>query len=307
MSAPRTAGGSRAEARAAWWLLSPALLAIGLFFALPLVAALFLSLTDFDLYGIADLGTVRFVGLGNYTDLLGDPRFWRAVRNTLLFALLGGPATIAASLVGAVLVDSKLARAKSLFRTLYFAPVVTTLVAAAVVWRAFLHPTYGPVNRILTAVGLPAIDWLGNPRWATLAIVSLSVWRTFGYCLVIFVAGLQSISPSLYEAARLEGAGAWRMTVDITLPLLKPTTFFVAVITGVGLFQIFAEPYVITRGGPLESTTSLALMMYEQGFRWWSLGRAAAIAFLLFVLILAASGLQMALRRFSDGSLGGRS
>ena len=299
MSAPRTVGGSSAEARAAWWLLSPALAAIGLFFAVPLFAALFLSLTDFDLYGIADLGTVRFVGLGNYADLLADARFWRAVRNTLVFALLGGPATIAAALFGAILVDSKLARAKGFFRTVYFAPVVTTLVAAAVVWRAFLHPTYGPVNRILGFLGLPAIDWLGDPRWATLAIVSLSVWRTFGYCLVIFVAGLQSIPPSLYEAARLEGAGAWRLLTEITLPLLRPTTFFVAVITGVGLFQIFAEPYVITRGGPLEATTSLALLMYEQGFRWWSLGRAAAIAFLLFVLILAASALQVALRRLS--------
>lgn len=299
MSAPRTVGGSSAEARAAWWLLSPALAAIGLFFAVPLFAALFLSLTDFDLYGIADLGTVRFVGLGNYADLLADARFWRAVRNTLVFALLGGPATIAAALFGAILVDSKLARAKGFFRTVYFAPVVTTLVAAAVVWRAFLHPTYGPVNRILGFLGLPAIDWLGDPRWATLAIVSLSVWRTFGYCLVIFVAGLQSIPPSLYEAARLEGAGACRLMTDITLPLLRPTTFFVAVITGVGLFQIFAEPYVITRGGPLEATTSLALLMYEQGFRWWSLGRAAAIAFLLFVLILAASALQVALRRLS--------
>ena len=299
MSAPRTVGGSSAEARAAWWLLSPALAAIGLFFAVPLFAALFLSLTDFDLYGIADLGTVRFVGLGNYADLLADARFWRAVRNTLVFALLGGPATIAAALFGAILVDSKLARAKGFFRIVYFAPVVTTLVAAAVVWRAFLHPTYGPVNRILGFLGLPAIDWLGDPRWATLAIVSLSVWRTFGYCLVIFVAGLQSIPPSLYEAARLEGAGAWRLLTEITLPLLRPTTFFVAVITGVGLFQIFAEPYVITRGGPLEATTSLALLMYEQGFRWWSLGRAAAIAFLLFVLILAASALQVALRRLS--------
>jgi multiple sugar transport system permease protein len=290
-------GGSSAEARAAWWLLSPALAAIGLFFAVPLLAALFLSLTDFDLYGIADLGTVRFVGLGNYTDLLADPRFWRAVRNTLVFAILGGPLTIAAALFGAVLVDSKLARFRGFFRTVYFAPVVTTLVAAAVVWRAFLHPTFGPVNRILSAVGIHGIDWLGDPRWATLAIVSLSVWRTFGYCLVIFVAGLQSIPVSLYEAARLEGAGTWRLTMDITLPLLRPTTFFVAVITSVGLFQIFAEPYVITRGGPLEATTSLALMMYDQGFRWWSLGRAAAIAFLLFILILAASAIQLALRK----------
>ena len=295
MSAPRTVGGWSAEARAAWWLLSPALAAIGLFFAVPLFAALFLSLTDFDLYGIADLGTVRFVGLGNSADLLADARFWRAVRNTLVFALLGGPATIAAALFGAILVDSKLARAKGFFRTVYFAPVVTTLVAAAVVWRAFLHPTYGPVNRIFTFLGLPAIDWLGDPRWATLAIVSLSVWRTFGYCLVIFVAGLQSIPPSLYEAARLDGAGPVQSFFYVTVPLLKPITLYVSVVTLVAGFNVYGQAFVLAsdaQGAPGNLVRVLVLDMLENAFRNYRVGYAAAEAVVLLLVVLVLTAIQ---------------
>ncbi len=289
--------GSPAERRAAWLLLSPALGAILLFFAVPLVAALFLSLTDFDIYALADAANARFVGLENYLRLLRDPLFWRVIRNTLVFVVIGVPLTLAAALGGALLVNSKLARLRGFFRTVYFSPMVTTLVAVAVVWRYLYHPRFGLINQMLGMIGLPAIDWLGNPAWATVAITVLAVWRSFGYGLVIYVAGLQAIPDSLYEAAQLDGAGPWRQLRDITLPLVMPTTLFVAVLTTVSLFQIFAEPYVMTRGGPLYATTSITLLMYEQGFRWWSLGSAAAIAFVLFALIIAASALQVGLRR----------
>ena len=289
--------GSPVERRAAWVLLSPALGAIVLFFAVPLVTALFLSLTDFDIYALADIGNARFVGLENYTRLLRDPLFWKVLRNTLVFVVIGVPLTLAAALGGALLVNSKLARLRGLYRTVFFSPVVTTLVAVAVVWRYLYHPRYGLINQMLGLIGLPAIDWLGNPAWATVAITLLAVWRSFGYGLVIYVAGLQAIPESLYEASQLDGAGPWRQLRDITLPLLMPTTLFVAVLTTVSLFQIFAEPYVMTRGGPLYATTSITLLMYEQGFRWWNLGAAAAIAFVLFALIIAATGLQVALRR----------
>jgi multiple sugar transport system permease protein len=285
------------EKRAAWLLLSPALGAILLFFALPLVAALFLSLTDFDIYSLADLGNARFVGLGNYARLLRDPLFWRVLRNTVVFVVVGVPLTIGIALGGALLVNSKLARLPGVFRTIFYAPVVTTLVAVAVVFRYLYHPRYGLINQALGLLGLPAIDWLGNPAWATVAITLLAVWRSFGYALVIYVAGLQTIPESLYEAAQLDGAGPWRQLKDITLPLLLPTTLFVAVLTTVSLFQIFAEPYVMTRGGPLYATTSITLLMYQQGFRWWSLGSAAAVAFVLFAMIIAATGLQVLLRR----------
>jgi multiple sugar transport system permease protein len=289
--------GSTAEKRAAWLLLSPALGAILLFFAVPLVAALFLSLTDFDIYALADIGNARFVGAGNYTRLLRDPLFWRVLRNTLVFVAVGVPLTLASALGGALLVHSKLARLRGLYRTVFFSPVVTTLVAVAVVWRYLYHPRYGLINQALGAVGLPAIDWLGNPGWATVAITLLAVWRSFGQGLIIYVAGLQAIPESLYEAAQLDGAGPWRQLRDITLPLLMPTSLFVAVITTVTLFQIFAEPYVMTRGGPLYATTSITLLMYEQGFRWWNLGAAAAVAFVLFALIIVATGVPAALRR----------
>jgi len=288
--------GSPKERRAAWMLLSPAMGAIFLFFAVPLVAALFLSLTDFDIYALADWRNARFVGGENYLRLLRDPLFWKVLRNTLVFVVIGVPLTLAASLGGALLVHSKLARFRGVFRTVFFAPVVTTLVAVAVVWRYLYHPRYGLINQMLGLIGLPAIDWLGDPTWATVAITVLAVWRSFGYGLVIYVVGLQAIPESLYEAAQLDGAGAWRQLRNITLPLLMPTTLFVGVITTVGLFQIFAEPYVMTRGGPLYATTSITLLMYQQGFRWWSLGSAAAIAFVLFALIIVASGLQVLFR-----------
>lgn len=290
--------GLPAEKRAAWFLLSPALGAILLFFALPLVAALLLSLTDFDIYALADVKNARIVGLENYTRLLQDPLFWKVLRNTLVFVALGVPLTLAASLGGALLVHSKLARLRGLFRTIFYAPVVTTLVAVAVVFRYLYHPRYGLINQMLGLIGLPPIDWLGDPAWATVAITLLAVWRSFGYGLVIYVVGLQAISQSLYEAAQLDGAGPWRQLRDITLPLLIPTSLFVGVITTVGLFQIFAEPYVMTRGGPLYATTSITLLMYQQGFRWWSLGTAAAIAFVLFAMIIAATGLQVAFRKW---------
>lgn len=289
--------GRPAERRAAWYLLSPALGAIVLFFAVPLIAALFLSLTDFDIYALADPGNARFVGLQNYLRLLQDPLFWKVLRNTLVFVAVGVPLTLAASLGGALLVHSKLARLRGLFRTIFFAPVVTTLVAVAVVFRYLYHPRYGLINQMLGLVGLPPVDWLGDPAWATVAITLLAVWRSFGYGLVIYVVGLQAIPVSLYEAAELDGAGPWRQLRDITLPLMVPTTLFVGVLTTVGLFQIFAEPYVMTRGGPLYATTSITLLMYQQGFRWWNLGNAAAIAFVLFAMIIAATGLQVLLRR----------
>ncbi|HEV2856349.1 MAG TPA: sugar ABC transporter permease [Thermoanaerobaculia bacterium] len=277
-------------------LLSPAMGAIALFFALPLIAALLLSLTDFDIYALADLRNLRLIGGENYLRLLRDPLFWKVLRNTLVFVVIGVPLSLAVALGGALLVHSRLARFRGLFRTIYFAPVVTTLVAVSVVFRYLYHPRYGMINQFLGLIGLPPIDWLGDPAWATVAITLLAVWRSFGQNLLIYVVGLQAIPETLYEAAQLDGAGTWRQLRDITLPLLKPTSLFVAVITTVNLFQIFAEPYVMTRGGPLYATTSITLLMYQQGFRWWNLGNAAAIAFVLFALIIAATGLQALLR-----------
>jgi multiple sugar transport system permease protein len=237
------------------------------------------------------------VGGRNYAETLRDPEFWNAVRNTAYFVLVGGPLSMLASLGAALLLNARLLRAKGVFRTVYFAPVVTTLVAVAIVWRYLYHPRYGFLNYALGAVGIGPVDWLGDPRWSMPAIILLAVWKNFGYNMLILTAGLQSIPDELYEAAQVDGAGAWRRFLHITLPGLAPTLLFAGVITMIGYFQLFSEPYVMTQGGPLRSTTSVMLLMYEEGFRWWRMGRASAIAFLLFAIVLAGTLLQLRLRR----------
>jgi multiple sugar transport system permease protein len=263
------------------------LAAIAVFFVLPVAAALGLSLTDFDIYAVADLANLRFVGLANYGRLLADTSFWNALGNTLTFAAVGGTLSVATSLGGALLLEAPLARARGFFRTVYFLPVVTTLVAVAIVWRFLYHPRIGLLNRVLESAGLPAVDWLGDPAWAMPAIIGLAIWKNFGWNLVIFAAGLQAIPERLYEAARLDGASGWQQLRHVTLPLLLPTTSFVVLMTAIGSLQVFAEPYVMTQGGPGDATRSLVLLMYEQGFRWWNLGHAAAIAFVLFAIVAA--------------------
>jgi multiple sugar transport system permease protein len=285
------------QGRAAWLFLTPALVVLGATFFLPIVASLVLSFTDFDIYAVARLDNVQIVGPRNYVTLLSSPLFWLALRNTLYFVLVGGPLSLLAALGAALLVNARLARFKGFFRTIYFAPFVTTLVAVAIVWRYLYHPTYGLLNYALGGLGIGPVDWLGSTRWAMPAIIVMAVWKSFGYNMLILIAGLQAIPDELYEAAVLDGAGAWRRFRHVTLPMLAPTMVFVGLVTMIGYFQVFAEPYVMTQGGPLRSTTTMVLLMYEEGFRWWRMGYAAAIAFVLFVLILAGMLLQRALRR----------
>lgn len=281
-------------------LVSPALLAIAAFFFLPVLAALALSITDFDIYALADPANLRVVGLDNYARLLRDPAFRAALGNTAYFVLLAAPLSIAVSLGAALLVNARLARFPALYRTVFFLPVVVTLVAAAVVWRYLYQPRFGLLNRGLALVGVAPVDWLGDPAWAMPAIVLMTVWKNFGFNMVIFLAGLNAIPPRLYEAASLDGAGTRATFLHVTLPMLAPTTTFVALMTVIGDFQLFAEPYVMTQGGPGSSTVSVVLLMYREGFRWWNLGYAAATAFALFAIVLALSGLGLLLRRRGD-------
>ncbi len=283
---------------AGWMFAAPALTVIGLFFGLPVVAALALSLTDFDIYALADLHNLRFVGLDNYLGLLQNPLFWKTLGNTLYFVVVGVPLSVALSLGAALLLHSKLGRLKPFFRTAFFAPVVTTVVAVAVIWRYLFHTRYGLVNWGLSSLGIDAIDWLGDPHWAMPTIILFAVWKNFGYNMIIFLAGLQSIPEDLYEAARIDGAGTWKQFRHVTLPMLGPVLLLVSILTMAGYFQLFAEPYVMTQGGPLESTKSVLYLMYEEGFKWWNLGNASAVAFLLFVLMVATtSGLLWFARR----------
>ena len=287
------------SARLAGWLFAgPALLVIALFFGVPVLAALALSVTDFDIYALADIGNLRFVGLGNYIALLQNPLFWKALGNTFYFVLIGAPLSIAASLGAALLLHAKVARARPFFRTALFAPVVTTVVAVAVIWRYLFHERYGLVNATLGGIGLPTPDWLGNPVWAMPTIILFAVWKNFGYNMIIFLAGLQAIPEDLYEAARIDGASGWRQFRHVTLPMLGPVLLLVGILTMAGYFQLFAEPYVMTQGGPLQSTVSVLYLMYEEGFKWWNLGNASAVAFLLFVIMTSiTSGLLWLARK----------
>jgi len=286
-----------AEHRAGWLFVAPALSLITVFFAVPALLAFLLSFTDFDIYSLGHPEVTRFVGLANYRTLWNNADFWTALRNTLYYVAVGGPLSVVVSLAAAVMVNGKLTRWKPFFRSAMFAPWVTTIVAVALVWRYLYHPQYGPINAGLGLIGIGPIDWLGSTRWAMPAIILMSVWKNFGYNMLVFLAGLQTIPEELYEAAALDGATAWQRFRHITVPQLGPTFVFVGVVTMIAAFQIFSEPYVMTQGGPLKSTTTLVLFMYEQGFRWWRLGLGAAVAVVLFLLTLAGTLLQLKLRR----------
>lgn len=283
--------------RAAWLFITPAMIVLGLFFLLPVIAALVLSVTDYDLYALADIRNLRFVALQNYWSLLQRPLFWSALGHTVYFVVVGVPLSLMASLGAAMLLNSPLARFKPFFRTALFAPVVTTVVAVAVIWRYLFNTKYGLINYVLDNIGLPTVDWLGDPHWAMPTIILFAVWKNFGYNMIIFMAGLQAIPGDLYEAAHIDGASAMAQFRHITLPMLKPTMVMVSILTVSGYFQLFAEPYVMTEGGPLQSTTSVLYLMYEEGFKWWNLGSASAVAFILFVIMFAVTAAMLRLSK----------
>ncbi len=282
----------RRGSKAGWAFAGPALAMLTLFFFVPVLLAFLLSLTDFDLYALADAADLRFIGFGNYGDLLQTPLFWKALGNTFYFVIVGVPLSIGLSLGAAMLLNGVASSLVGFFRTALFAPVVTTLVAVAVIWNYLLHTRYGMLNYGLEALGIDPVDWLGDPNWAMPAIILFAVWKNFGYNMVILLAGLQTIPNDLYEAARIDGANGWDRFRHVTLPGLGPMLLLVSVLTMAGYFQLFAEPYVMTQGGPVESTVSVLYFMYEQGFKWWNLGFASAVAFILFVIMFVLTAIQ---------------
>jgi multiple sugar transport system permease protein len=285
------------KSTAAYFFLAPAILSILIFFFIPVIAAFVISFTDFDIYALGDLNTVRFIGFKNYQRLLDDPLFWQALKNTSYYVVLATPLTITVSLGAAILLNSKLVKYKAIFRLSYFIPYVTTLVAVAIVWRFIYHPKFGILNYFLSFLGIDFVDLLGDPNLAMPAIVFMSVWKNFGYYMIIFIVGLQNIPEDLYEAASMEGAGFWQQFNSITLPMLAPTTLLISIITIAGYFQIFAEPYIMTQGGPLNSTLTIVGYMYQEGFRWWNMGYSASIAFVLFIIILIVTLIQFRIQK----------
>ncbi|WP_242096420.1 sugar ABC transporter permease [Sphingomonas sp. CROZ-RG-20F-R02-07] len=285
------------QARAGLAFALPVLVATLLFLVVPTLGALLLSVTDFDIYALADLHDLRFVGMGNYAELLRTPLFWRAVGNTALFAAIGVPASIGTSLVAALLLGSATLRWKPLWRLLLFAPYVTTLVATALVWRYVLDTQAGLLNYALSLVGIAPVDWLGDPRTSIPATLIFVVWKVFGYNMLVFAAALAVVPQDLHEAASLDGAGALARFRHVTLPAIGPALLLASVLSIANFLQIFAEPYVMTQGGPAQSTETILFFMFDQGFTWWNLGMASAVAVLLFVVTLALTAVQTALGR----------
>ena len=212
------------------------------------------------------------------------------------------PLSIGVSLGAALLLNSSVARFIGFYRVALFAPVVTTLVAVAVVWRYLLHTRYGLLNHALNNIGIASIDWLGDPHWAMPSIVLLSVWKNFGYNMIILLAGLQAIPKDIYEAARIDGATRLQQLRYVTLPSLAPMLLMVSILTMAGHFQLFAEPYVMTQGGPAQRTVTVLYFMYEEGFKWWNLGSASAVAFVLFASMFAITLLQLRVARHSEST-----
>ena len=287
----------RAEGCAGWMMTAPALTAIGLFFVLPALASLLLSFTDFDIYALANLNNLRFIGLDNYQRLITNPLFWQAMGNTMWFVAFGVPLVVAASLAAALLVNAKTLRWRAVWRVALFAPFVTTLVATAVVWNYLPHTRYGLINYALGLIGVAPVDWLGNPSTALPAILLFVAWKSFGYNMIIFLAALQAVPRDLEDAARVDGAGAWMRFRHVTLPAIAPTVLLVAILTVAGMFQLFAEPYVMTQGGPARSTVTVLYFMFEEGFKWWNLGSGAAVAFILFLCISVVTLVQLKVAR----------
>jgi multiple sugar transport system permease protein len=281
-----------------WSFAAPFTVLFLVFALLPVLASLAMSLTDMRATDLRHPLSVNFVGLANYTRLFGDDQFLRAALNTVVFVFVGVPLTVLVALAAANGLNSGLIRFRGLFRVGFYLPVVTSIVAIAVVWRFLLDPQAGLIDNLLSLAGIKGPNWLGDPHLSLGSIIVMAVWRNFGALMVIFLAALQGIPADLYEASTLDGAGRWQQFRRITVPLLRPALLFGAVITGIGYLQLFEEPLVMTQGGPLSSTLSVSYDIYNQ-FGFGNYGYASAAAYVLFVAIVALSALQFRL-------LGGR-
>ena len=275
------------EVLSAYLFLSPSLAVFSLFMYFPMLYALYLSLHRWR------LGKVNstFVGLHNYQVLITSAEFWEVLRNSFYYALGSIPLNMAIALAIALLLNRKL-RGMAIFRTAYFLPTITSTAAMAVIWLWIYHPDFGLANWLLDLIGLPRLRWLSDPRWAMPALIIMGIWKGLGYNIVIYLAGLQNIPQHLYEAARIDGADSWACFRHITWPLLTPTTFFILIIAVINSLKAFAQMHIMTEGGPLNSTTVIVYYLYQQGFKFFNLGYASAVACILFAILLILTLLQ---------------
>jgi multiple sugar transport system permease protein len=272
--------------------LLPTIMGLLLFSAGAVAASFLMSFTQWDIISSPD-----WVWFDNYAGLWHSDLFWEVFRNTFYFVGLAVPVSVVASLALALLVNTGL-RGITLFRTAYFLPVVSSMIAIALVWSWIFNPEYGLLNYLLRIFfGIQGPAWLDDTAWALPAMVIVTVWKGLGSSMIIFLAGLQNIPVDLYHAATIDGAGRWRRFRNITLPMLSPTTFFVLVITLINAFQVFEQTYVLTKGGPANSTLTLSYYIYQNAFQFFQMGKAAAVSYVLFAIVFSVTLVQFKVQK----------
>lgn len=280
------------ETLEAYLLILPTLLGLIVFTAGPILAALYFSFTSWNL-----LSPPKWQGLQNYYDLFtDDPLFWTTLKNTAYYVVGVVPTGTVLALLLAMGLNQKI-RGLAFFRTMYFVPVVSSVVAISVLWSWLFQADFGLINQALAYVGIKGIRWLSSPTWAMPAVIIMSVWHGLGYNIVIFIAGLQSIPQDYYEAAHIDGANALQQFRHITVPLISPVTFFIIVLSLIGSFQVFEQAYVMTQGGPVNATKTIVYYLYQEGFMHFHMGYASTLAYVLFVIIVVLTLIQFALQR----------
>ena len=268
--------------------LSPTLVIFTAFILFPVFFSFYLSFHSWNMFS----GDTTFVGLENYSRMIQDAEFWQVLGNTAVYTFGTIPINMALSLWVAYLLNKKL-KGKKFLRTAFFAPVIISPVAAAVIWRWMYDPNFGLVNYLISFLGIGSINWLNEPTAAMFALIIMGVWKTFGINMILFSAGLQGIPDNYYEAAELDGAGKWAKFYHITIPMLAPTTFFIMIMSMISSFQVFDIVYVLTSGGPMGSTKVLVFYVYEHAFKFFEMGYASAISYFLFAVLFILTMLQV--------------
>lgn len=278
------------EARWAYLFLLPNLLLFSIFTVYPVFASFFYSLNKWTLHS-----PMEFLGLANYRALIDDPIFLKVLGNTLYYTAGIIPFQTALGLLIALGLNQRI-RFMTGYRALYFVPVVTSMVAVSIVWQWMYQPQYGVINSLLKIVGIEGPNWLFSKNWAMPSVIAMSIWKNVGYSVVLYLAALQSVPESFYESAMIDGANSWDKFWHITLPIISPTTFFIIVLSVIGSFQAFDQIYVLTQGGPARATSVIVHYLYENGFQWFNMGYAAAIAYVLFALLFILTIIQWTYR-----------